>query len=106
MVTATYRAGLVGVLAIAVSGCGSSASSPPPGVAASTARQAGAAPNEAEAGFAWLAPAPAPAHWRSARLATGATIAYPPDWHSFPVIAAPHPQGCSTHEATTSHIST
>jgi|NGEPerStandDraft_6_1074524.scaffolds.fasta_scaffold13319_6 hypothetical protein len=84
MVTATYRAGLLGVLAMAVSGCGASASSPPPGVAASTARQAGPAPNAAEAGFAWLAPAPAPADWRSARLATGATIAYPPDWHTLP----------------------
>ncbi len=36
----------------------------------------------AVAAFAWLRPAPAPADWPSVRLPTGATIAYPPGWHT------------------------
>ncbi|HEY4451717.1 MAG TPA: hypothetical protein VGN13_09010 [Solirubrobacteraceae bacterium] len=32
------------------------------------------------AGFAWLKPAPAPASWRSVRLPSGATLAYPAGW--------------------------
>jgi hypothetical protein len=36
----------------------------------------------AVAAFAWLRPAPAPADWPSVRLPTGATIAFPPGWHT------------------------
>jgi hypothetical protein len=57
---------LVGI-AIAVGGCGASGRDPRT-VAADA--------------FAWLHPAPAPQGWRSARVASGAALAYPHDWRA------------------------
>lgn len=79
---ATSRALLIGLLALGMagSGCGASARTPPaPPVQRSTAL-AGSSVNAARAGYAWLAPAPAPATWRHIRLDSGATMAYPPSW--------------------------
>jgi hypothetical protein len=81
---ATNRALLVGLLALsmAASGCGASTSSPHPLGAAGTTRQASPSPSAAIAAFVWLRPAPAPTDWLSVRLPTGATMAYPPGWHT------------------------
>ena len=66
-----------GALGLAVAGCGSSAARHPgPGsqgsATTSTASQA--------TGFAWLRAGAAPSSWRTARIPTGATMAYPPGW--------------------------
>jgi hypothetical protein len=81
---AGYRAWLAGLLTLmtAASGCGASTSAPPSSAGVATTQQASALPNAAVATFAWVRPAPAPADWPSARLPTGATIAYPPGWHT------------------------
>lgn len=80
--TATSRACASCLLAVAVaavvSGCGAAAS--PRSGASATTGNAGVSPSAAAAGFAWLKPAPAPSGWLSARLPSGATIAYPPQW--------------------------
>jgi hypothetical protein len=64
------------------SGCGASTPASPSGAVAGKTREASQSPNAAEGAFAWLRAAPAPTDWRSARLPTGATIPYPPDWHT------------------------
>jgi hypothetical protein len=81
---ATSRALLVGLLALstAASGCGASTGAPPSGAVRSTTQQASPSLSAAIAAFAWLRPAPAPTDWLHARLPTGATMAYPPDWHT------------------------
>jgi hypothetical protein len=81
---AGYRAWLAGLLTLmtAASGCGASTSAPPSSAGVATTQQASSLPNAAVATFAWVRPAPAPADWPSARLPTGATIAYPPGWHT------------------------
>jgi hypothetical protein len=79
---ATSRTLLVGLLALgaAVGGCGASAPRPsPPPVQPSTGL-ASPSVNAARAGYAWLAPAPAPATWPHVRLGSGATMVYPPGW--------------------------
>jgi hypothetical protein len=48
------------------------------------ARYASPSPSAGTDAFAWLRPAPAPPGWLSARLSTGATMAYPPGWHETP----------------------
>lgn len=82
MVTATSKvACLLGLAALGLGGCGAGygavASSPVSGHAGSARTVAAAG-----AGFAWLVPAPAPPGWSVARLASGATLAYPPGWHA------------------------
>jgi hypothetical protein len=81
---AKNRTRLVGLLmlATAASGCGASTVAPPSGALQGTRRQASHLPNASVAAFAWLRPVPAPAAWPSARLPTGATIAYPPGWRT------------------------
>jgi len=84
---ATCRSALAGALALALSGCGASASSPTnvsPSRASSTRANARSAPDAAVGAFAWLRPQPAPAGWGAARLASGAGIDYPPGWHAIP----------------------
>jgi hypothetical protein len=80
---ATNRALLGGLLALstAASGCGASTGAAPSGAVQGTTRRVSPSPSAAIAAFAWLRPAPAPADWLSARLPTGATMAYPPGWH-------------------------
>lgn len=51
------------LVALSVSACGSSATS-----------------DRGSVGFGWLKPAPAPHGWLGARVPSGATIAFPPDW--------------------------
>ena len=80
---ATCKSGLAVALALALgtaaSGCGASVgSSSSSAQAKPTSRRA--APNGAVAAFAWLRPQPAPAGWTAAKLAGGASIAYPPGW--------------------------
>jgi len=82
MVTATSKvACLLGLAALGLGGCGAGygavASSPVSGHAGSARTVAATG-----AGFAWLVPAPAPPGWSVARLASGATLAYPPGWHA------------------------
>ncbi|HZV75439.1 MAG TPA: hypothetical protein VFF79_17145 [Conexibacter sp.] len=60
------------VLALSATGCGSSASRPAP-----TATELSSA---AGGSFAALSPAAPPAGWRSARLPSGAVLAYPAGW--------------------------
>ena len=79
----TLRVGLV-ALATAASGCGGSTGAAPSAAVPGATRQASPAPGAARSAFAWLRPAPAPAGWLSVRLATGATMAYPPGWHEIP----------------------
>ena len=75
------------LIVVAISGCGGTSVSlqpkaqPPPsqGVAAS-ASSSRASKRVSSDGFGWLRPAPAPAGWASARLASGATLAYPSNW--------------------------
>lgn len=83
-VTATSRAWLACVLAMTVSGCGAGTSSLPSGAVTRTTSAAGASSSAVAAGFAWLRPAPAPAGWLSARVPSGATIAYPAGWRPVP----------------------
>lgn len=80
---ATYRPLLGGLLALAtaVGGCGPSTAAPPSGSTRTTTPSSSTSPNAHAAAFAWLRPAPAPAGWTSARLPSGAAIAYPPGWH-------------------------
>jgi hypothetical protein len=40
--------------------------------------------NAARAGYAWLAPAPAPATWLDVQLSSGAMMVYPPGWRVLP----------------------
>ena len=62
---------------MAVGGCGSSARPPSPPVPPGTGQAAAPA-----AAFAWLRPSAPPAGWRTARIAGGATLAYPPGWQA------------------------
>jgi hypothetical protein len=78
------------LIALVVAGCGTSGttgSSRPssPGSGAAASQPAVATPGadtsvNSAAGFDWLRPAPAPRGWRSARVSSGATIAFPPAW--------------------------
>jgi hypothetical protein len=63
---------LGGAVAMAASGCGAGAGSPP-----RTARSSAAV---ASVPFAWLRPSPAPAGWVVARISSGASVAYPRGW--------------------------
>jgi hypothetical protein len=87
---ATNRALLVGLLALstAASGCGAGTGAPPSGAVRGTMQHVSHSSSSAIAAFAWLRPAPAPAGWLSARLPTGATMAYPLGWHT--VAGDPH----------------
>lgn len=98
MATATSRRAAVGVLALALSaaGCGgSSAPSVPgggapsvpgggvasaPGAGVASVPGGGVASVPGAGAFAWLRPAPSPAGWRVARIASGAAMPYPPSW--------------------------
>jgi len=62
---------------MAVGGCGSSARPPSHPVHAGV----GLAAAPAAGAFAWLRASPPPAGWHTARIAGGATLAYPPGWH-------------------------
>ncbi|HEY7891761.1 MAG TPA: hypothetical protein VIC05_06080 [Solirubrobacteraceae bacterium] len=70
MGTATSRALALGLAALALGGCGASATPSSP----ASSRAAGA--------LALMGPASAPAGWQAARIPTGATLHYPPDWQS------------------------
>ena len=78
---AISRTLLVGLLTLGATagGCGASALRPP---VAPVQHPTGA--NAARTGFAWLAPAPAPASWFHVRLSSGATMVYPPGWRVVP----------------------
>jgi hypothetical protein len=69
----------LGVLGLGVAGCGSSAPvharSPPQRSAATTA-------SSQPTGFGWLRPTGAPSGWHTARIAIGATMAYPTGWRT------------------------
>lgn len=84
MGTATSRAGLLAVLAVVllVSGCGGAGSkansSSPQRPVPST--QTVTASTSADA-FAWLRPVSLPAGWRTVKVPSGASMAYPPGWH-------------------------
>jgi hypothetical protein len=82
---ATSRTLLVGLLALAAAGggCGASAHRPPPPMQRPT-RLVSPSANAARAGYAWLAPASAPATWLHVRLGSGATMVYPPGWRVLP----------------------
>jgi hypothetical protein len=80
MGTAISRTATLGLaaLAIAAAGCGATTATKSRGPTATTpSAQTPAAGRDA---FAWLRPTPAPAHWRSARIATGAVLRFPPGW--------------------------
>lgn len=66
MGTATSRSAALGfaTLALAAAGCGGGARRP--------------------SGFGWLRPASPPAGWRTARIASGAVLSYPPSWRRIP----------------------
>ena len=83
---ATSRTLLVGLLVLAGAGggCGASAHRPPPPAVLRPTRLASPSANAARAGYAWLAPAPAPAGWLHVRLGSGATMVYPPGWRVLP----------------------
>ena len=50
------------------------------GVAVALAGTGASSPGRASGAFAWLHPASPPAGWRAARIAGGASLAYPPGW--------------------------
>lgn len=79
---ATSRRLLVGLLALGAAGggCGTSAHRPSPPPVQRPTGLASPSVNAARAGYAWLAPAPAPATWLHVRLGSGATMVYPPGW--------------------------
>jgi hypothetical protein len=88
MGTATSRNAGIAALALLglwAAGCGSgsrtthSATAASGPQAATSARLAPSAPSSRTA-FAWLHPAPVPPGWATARLSTGATLAYPAPW--------------------------
>jgi hypothetical protein len=79
MPTGTRSAALAGLLALAASGCGTSAPSPP---GSSSPAASGARARAQPAGFDWLAPRPAPPGWLGAALPGGARLAYPPTWRA------------------------
>lgn len=62
------------VLTLGVAGCGGS------GAAGTRASSAGGATSSAGGAFSWLLPQSPPAGWRVVTVASGATMAYPPNW--------------------------
>ena len=86
MGTATSKRAILGLAALALvaSGCGVTGRAPmSAGFSSATtpARTEIVPAAAASGGFAWLRPAPAPAAWLLARIASGAAMAYPPGWH-------------------------
>ena len=72
---------LLAAVSVYVAGVAGTSSASPPGA---RALAGGAQPSgPSRLGFAWLRPATPPQSWRLARLpASGATLAYPPSWHT------------------------
>lgn len=81
-----HRAGgaLLLLLAVAIAGCGAAGSTTTTVTAAAaggSTTSTNPAVARAPAGFAWLAPATAPAGWSRVRLAGSGAFAYPASWH-------------------------
>jgi len=73
MMKSASLASLLCLLAFAVAGCGSSAS---------TTTSAAKPPARTNVPFGWLTTALTPAGWHRVRISNGATLAYPPGWHA------------------------
>jgi hypothetical protein len=99
MGTGISRVGaVVAALILGLAGCGGSGTSAGGGGSSQgggggSSQAAGGGSGHAGGGgsthaaFSWLHPQPPPAGWRAARIPTGATLAYPPNWrrqHSDP----------------------
>ena len=80
---ATSRVAVLGLASVAliVAGCGAGATTTAVPPVSSQATVGSRPPDGPVGGFAWLRPGAAPAGWRTAAIATGAAIPYPPGWH-------------------------